>query len=101
MREQIRYGADWIKIFPAGNYSFSPKRRTLDGLTATKAILRAVTVQAVGEGYLRSRVMLAALEDSSTRIRRGLQRGKKDHGASERKRESYGFAHALPARVGG
>jgi imidazolonepropionase-like amidohydrolase len=24
VREQIRYGADWIKIFPAGNYSFSP-----------------------------------------------------------------------------
>jgi imidazolonepropionase-like amidohydrolase len=24
VREQVRYGADWIKIFPAGNYSFSP-----------------------------------------------------------------------------
>jgi len=24
VREQIRYGADWLKIFPAGNYSFSP-----------------------------------------------------------------------------
>jgi len=24
VRDQIRYGADWIKIFPAGGYSFSP-----------------------------------------------------------------------------
>jgi imidazolonepropionase-like amidohydrolase len=24
VRDQVRYGADWIKIFPAGGYSFSP-----------------------------------------------------------------------------
>jgi imidazolonepropionase-like amidohydrolase len=24
VREQVHYGADWIKIFPAGGYSFSP-----------------------------------------------------------------------------
>ena len=34
VREQIRYGADLIKIFPAGGYSFSPHGRIVRGAHA-------------------------------------------------------------------
>jgi imidazolonepropionase-like amidohydrolase len=42
VREQIRYGADWIKIFPTGAYSFSPDGELFVEPTFTLEELQAI-----------------------------------------------------------
>jgi imidazolonepropionase-like amidohydrolase len=46
VREQIRYGADWIKIFPAGNYSFSPTGELYVEPTFTLEEVQAIVEEA-------------------------------------------------------
>jgi imidazolonepropionase-like amidohydrolase len=42
VREQIGHGADWIKLFPAGNYSFSPAGKDLYQVTYPLPVLQAM-----------------------------------------------------------
>ncbi len=46
VREQIRYGADWIKVFPAGAYSFSPDGEMFVDPTFTLEDLQAIVDEA-------------------------------------------------------
>lgn len=46
VREQIRYGADWIKIFPAGNYSFGPNGELYVEPTFTLEEVQAIVDEA-------------------------------------------------------
>ena len=46
IREQIRYGADWIKVFPAGAYTFSPDGELFVEPTFTLAELQAIVDEA-------------------------------------------------------
>jgi imidazolonepropionase-like amidohydrolase len=46
VREQIRYGADWIKVFPTGAYSFSPEGELFVDPTFTLAELEAIVDEA-------------------------------------------------------
>jgi imidazolonepropionase-like amidohydrolase len=46
VREQIRYGADWIKVFPTGAYSFSPAGQLYVEPTFTLAELEAIVDEA-------------------------------------------------------
>jgi imidazolonepropionase-like amidohydrolase len=46
VREQIRYGADWIKIFPAANYSFSPTGELYVEPTLTLDEVKAIVDEA-------------------------------------------------------
>jgi imidazolonepropionase-like amidohydrolase len=46
VREQIHYGADWIKVFPAGGYSFSPDGELFVEPTFTLAELQAIVDEA-------------------------------------------------------
>jgi len=68
VRDQVRYGADWIKIFPAGGYSFSPAgdlfvepMMTLDEVQAivdeAHRHHRGVAAHAFGGDGLRSAVV--------------------------------------------
>src|ERR1700730_3586694 len=42
VREQVSHGADWIKLFPAGAYSFSPDGKDQYELTYPKPVLKAL-----------------------------------------------------------
>lgn len=42
VREQIAHGADWIKLFPAGNYSFSAAGKDLYQVTYPLPVLEAM-----------------------------------------------------------
>jgi imidazolonepropionase-like amidohydrolase len=42
VREQIAHGADWIKLYPAGNYSFSPTGEDLYQVTYPLPVLQAI-----------------------------------------------------------
>jgi imidazolonepropionase-like amidohydrolase len=42
VREQIAHGADWIKLFPTGNYSFSPTGEAQYVLTYPMPVLQAL-----------------------------------------------------------
>ncbi len=42
VREQIAHGADWIKLFPAGAYSFSPAGKDQYQVTYPMPVLRAL-----------------------------------------------------------
>ena len=42
VREQIGHGADWIKLYPAGNYSFSPAGKDLYQVTYPLPVLQAM-----------------------------------------------------------
>jgi imidazolonepropionase-like amidohydrolase len=55
VREQIRYGADWIKIFPAGGYSFSPTGELYVEPTFTLQEVQAI----VDEAHRRHRKVAA------------------------------------------
>src|SRR6202047_3700022 len=46
VREQIRYGADWIKVFPTAGYSFSPDGELYVEPTFTLAELEAIVDEA-------------------------------------------------------
>jgi imidazolonepropionase-like amidohydrolase len=46
VREQIHYGADWIKVFPTGAYSFSPDGELFVDPTFTLAELQAIVDEA-------------------------------------------------------
>lgn len=46
VREQIHYGADWIKIFSAGDYSFSPTGELFVDPTFTLAEVEAIVDEA-------------------------------------------------------
>jgi imidazolonepropionase-like amidohydrolase len=46
VREQIHYGADWIKIFPAGGYTFNSKGEMFVEPTMTLAELQAIVDEA-------------------------------------------------------
>jgi imidazolonepropionase-like amidohydrolase len=46
VREQIRYGADWIKVFPVGAYSFSPNGDLFFDPTFTLEELQAIVDEA-------------------------------------------------------
>jgi imidazolonepropionase-like amidohydrolase len=46
VREQIRYGADWIKVFPTAGYSFSPDGELFVEPTFTLAELQAIVDEA-------------------------------------------------------
>ena len=46
VREQIHYGADWIKVFPTGGYSFSPTGELSFEPTMTLAELQAIVDEA-------------------------------------------------------
>jgi imidazolonepropionase-like amidohydrolase len=46
VREQIRFGADWIKVFPAGAYSFSPNGDMFVEPTFTLEELQAIVDEA-------------------------------------------------------
>lgn len=46
VREQIHYGADWIKIFPAADYSFSPTGELWVDPTFTLAEVEAIVDEA-------------------------------------------------------
>jgi imidazolonepropionase-like amidohydrolase len=46
VREQIRYGADWIKVFPTGAYSFGPDGELFVDPTFTLAELEAIVDEA-------------------------------------------------------
>jgi imidazolonepropionase-like amidohydrolase len=46
VREQIRYGADWIKVFPAGSYSFGPTGDIFYDPTMTLPELQAIVDEA-------------------------------------------------------
>ena len=46
VREQIHYGADWIKVFPVGGYSFSPNGEIFFDPTMTLAELQAIVDEA-------------------------------------------------------
>src|ERR1700730_19253961 len=46
VREQIRYGADWIKVFPTAGYSFSPDGELYVEPTFTLAALEAIVDEA-------------------------------------------------------
>jgi len=46
VREQIHYGADWIKIFPAADYSFSPTGELFVDPTFTLAEVEAIVDEA-------------------------------------------------------
>jgi imidazolonepropionase-like amidohydrolase len=46
VREQIRYGADWIKVFPTAGYSFSPDGELFVEPTFTLAELEAIVDEA-------------------------------------------------------
>jgi imidazolonepropionase-like amidohydrolase len=46
VREQIHYGADWIKIFPAADYSFSPSGELWVDPTFTLAEVEAIVDEA-------------------------------------------------------
>jgi imidazolonepropionase-like amidohydrolase len=42
VREQIAHGADWIKLYPAGNYSFTPEGKDQYEVTYPLPVLQAV-----------------------------------------------------------
>jgi imidazolonepropionase-like amidohydrolase len=42
VRTQIEHGADWIKLYPSGGYSFSPTGEALYQLTYPKPVLEAL-----------------------------------------------------------
>jgi imidazolonepropionase-like amidohydrolase len=42
VREQISHGADWIKLFPTGNYSFTPSGQAQFQLTYPMPVLQAL-----------------------------------------------------------
>ena len=42
VREQIAHGADWIKLFPAGNYSFTPSGEAQYQVTYPMPVLQAL-----------------------------------------------------------
>lgn len=42
VREQIAHGADWIKLFPAGNYSFTPTGEAKYQVTYPMPVLQAL-----------------------------------------------------------
>src|SRR5579863_6777406 len=42
VREQIEHGADWIKLFPTGGYSFTPTGETRYALTYPMPVLQAL-----------------------------------------------------------
>ena len=46
VREQIHYGADWIKVFPVGGYSFSPNGEIFFDPTFTLDELKAIVDEA-------------------------------------------------------
>jgi imidazolonepropionase-like amidohydrolase len=46
VREQIHYGADWIKVFPVGGYSFSPNGEIFFDPTFTLEELKAIVDEA-------------------------------------------------------
>jgi imidazolonepropionase-like amidohydrolase len=46
VREQIHYGADWIKVFPVGGYSFNPKGEIFFDPTFTLEELKAIVDEA-------------------------------------------------------
>src|SRR5712692_226248 len=46
VREQIRYGADWIKVFPTAGYSFTPDGELFVEPTFTLAELQAIVDEA-------------------------------------------------------
>jgi imidazolonepropionase-like amidohydrolase len=42
VREQIQHGADWIKLFPAGGYSFTPEGKDIYQVTYPLPVLQAI-----------------------------------------------------------
>jgi imidazolonepropionase-like amidohydrolase len=42
VREQVQHGADWIKLFPAGGYSFSPDGKDVYQVTYPLPVLQAI-----------------------------------------------------------
>ena len=46
VREQIAHGADWIKLYPAGGYSFSPTGKDLYEVTYPLPVLQAAIDEA-------------------------------------------------------
>src|SRR5262245_20489428 len=46
VREQIAHGADWIKLFPAGNYSFTPSGEAQYQVTYPMPVLQALIDEA-------------------------------------------------------
>jgi imidazolonepropionase-like amidohydrolase len=42
VREQIQHGADWIKLFPAGGYSFTPEGKDIYQVTYPLPVLQAM-----------------------------------------------------------
>jgi imidazolonepropionase-like amidohydrolase len=42
VRDQIQHGADWIKLYPAGGYSFTPEGKDVYQVTYPLAVLQAM-----------------------------------------------------------
>src|SRR5437763_4840582 len=42
VRDQIQHGADWIKLFPAGGYSFTPEGKDIYQVTYPLPVLQAI-----------------------------------------------------------
>ena len=42
VREQVQHGADWIKLFPAGGYSFTPEGKDVYQVTYPLPVLQAI-----------------------------------------------------------
>jgi imidazolonepropionase-like amidohydrolase len=51
VREQIEHGADWIKLFPAGNYSFTPAGDVEYQVTYPMPVLQALIDEAHRLGH--------------------------------------------------
>ncbi len=48
VRDQIAHGADWIKLFPAGDYSFTPDRRVAEyEVTYPLPVLQALSTKRI------------------------------------------------------
>lgn len=76
VRDQIEHGADWIKLFPTGGYSFTPSGEVKYELTYPMPVLQALIDETHrlgkktachvygGEGQ-RTRLLLAAIRSST------------------------------------
>ena len=51
VRDQIQHGADWIKLYPAGGYSFSPTGQDLYVVTYPLPVLQALIDETHGLGH--------------------------------------------------
>ena len=60
VRDQVGHGADWIKLFPAGNYSFSQAGKDLYQVTYPLPVLQAMIDETHRLGRKRDAMSMAA-----------------------------------------